>query len=116
MSSSIFHDEKLSPRAIAILAERGELCQRLVALKELPPLPQDLAPKVMEILFEGEIYIRYERGQKPYFKDCARNFNPQFSEYRLDNITVLFHVDGEIIINRGQNLDLETIKQSLGVN
>lgn len=103
----------LSEQAIAILQKEPEILEDLQKLRKLPPLKAGFQPKVFEIKFDDVTYIRHERGKLSYHHPCSKDFVPMFSEYKLDGETILFHVDGEVVIDRTANLNLEQILKSL---
>lgn len=106
----------LSEQAVAILLQEPEILEDLQELRNLPPLRSGFQPKVLEIKFDDVVYIRHERGKLSYYHPCSKGFVPMFSEYKLDGETILFHVDGEVVIDRTANLNLEQILKSLQLN
>ena len=103
----------LSEQAVAILLKEPEILEDLRSLRKLPPLEKKDGFKVFEIKFDDVTYIRHERGKVPYCHPCSEDFVPMFSEYKLDGETILFHVDGEVVVDRTANLNLEQILASL---
>ena len=101
----------LSPKAVAILLKEPEMVEDLKKIRKLPPLEQKDEFKVVEIRFDDVTYIRYERGKGVYYQPCSANFEPTFSEYKLDEETILFHVGGEVVVDRTAHLDLELIRK-----
>lgn len=106
----------LSEQAVDILLKEPEILEDLQELRKLPPLKSGFQPKVLEIKFDDVVYIRHERGKLSYYHPCSEDFVPMFSEYKLDGETILFHVDGEVVVDRTDNLDLEQILKSLQLN
>ena len=110
----------LSQQARAILSQEPEILEDLKKIRKLPPLSPEFKPKSLEIRFDDVTYIRLEREKISYYHPCSEDFQPTFSEYKLDEETVLFHVDGEVVVDRTVNLNLQQILQSLkldkGVN
>ena len=106
----------LSEQAVAILLKEPEIVEDLKRLRQLPPLEKKDEFKVFEIKFDDVTYIRHERGKVSYCHPCSEDFEPTFSEYRLDGETILFHVGGEVVVDRTANLNLEQILKSLQLN
>jgi hypothetical protein len=102
----------LSQGAIGILEKEPEIVRDLMAARAMPPFEREYVPNSLEIRFDDVTFIRYERGKLPYCHPCSPDYNPPFTEYCLDGETALFHVDGEIVVDRTQNLDLAKIRQS----
>lgn len=103
----------LSERAVSILLKEPEILEDLKKIRELPPLPSSFKAKVLQILFDDVTHIYHEVGKGDYYHPCSPDFEPTFSEYRLDEETILFHVGGEIVIDRTANLDYAKILKSL---
>ena len=49
-----------------------------------------------------------------YYHPCSADFEPTLSEYKLDGETVLFHVGGEVVIERMGELNFHQILKELG--
>ena len=103
----------LSPKAVAILLKEPEIVEDLKKIRKLPPLEKKDEFKVVEIRFDDVTYIRHERGKGAYYHPCSADFEPTFSEYKLDEETILFHVGGEVVVDRTAHLDLEAIKLAI---
>ena len=99
----------LSPKAIAVLKKEPEIVEALAEARSLPPFPSDYMPQEYELRFEDATYIMLKRGQSPDIQDCSPNYSPAFVEYCFDDQTALFTVDGEIIVDRTQNLSVSAI-------
>ncbi|NJO93726.1 MAG: hypothetical protein HC820_04050 [Hydrococcus sp. RM1_1_31] len=110
--TTLLNSWELSSKTIAVLEKEPEIVHDLANVRLLPSFPKSYIPQVFEVCFDDVTFIRYERGKTPYFHPCSSDYNPPFTEYRFDGETALFHVDGEIVVDRTQNLNLEQIRQS----
>lgn len=90
----------LSEHAITILDKEPEIVAELQQARSLPPLPADYQPSVIEERFDGINYRRWEEGHLVYERPCSAKYEPPFVEYCFDEQTALFHVNGEIVVNR----------------
>ena len=102
----------LSAKTVTILVQEPEIVEDLAKIRKLPPLRADFNPKIFEIKFDDVTYIWCERDKPSYYHPCSEKFKPTFSEYRMDGETVLFHVDGEVVVERTANLNLDKILKS----
>ena len=93
---------KLSESAIAVLIHERELVVHLEEMRSRLPFPPGYVPAVIEELFDDLPYRRWEldSSQPTYERQCSPNYEPPFVEYSFDDETALFHVQGEIIVNR----------------
>ena len=96
-------DWGLSPRAIAVLVEEPEIVANLEIACSLPPFDADYYPTLVEERFDDVNFRRWESGEL-VFQINIDNYKAPFVEYRFDGQTALFHVDGEIVVNRLENL------------
>ena len=92
----------LSESAIAVLSSEPELVAHLEEMRSRPPFPPGYVPAVVEELFDDLPYRRWELGcsAPTYERQCSVNYEPPFVEYSFDDETAVFHVRGEIIVNR----------------
>ena len=97
---SVLSSWGLSDEAIAVLVNEPELVRELQQSRSLPPFPPDYMPRVIEERFDGIISCRWELGRLVYQRPCLPNYQPPFVEYCFDEQTALFHVNGEIVVNR----------------
>lgn len=102
----------LSPQAVAVLEKEPEIVEALVQARYAPPFPSDYLPQQYEVRFEDVTHIFLKRGKAPFIQNCSPDYSPAFVEYCFDNQTALFAVDGEIIVDRTQNLDTNAIVSS----
>ncbi|WP_036488304.1 hypothetical protein [Myxosarcina sp. GI1] len=103
----------LSSKAIETLRQEPEIIEYVRHLRTLPPLNPDFQPQLLEIRFDDVTYICYERGNQFNFIPCSPDLQPSFSEYRLDGETILFHIGGEIVVDRTVNLNIQQIFKTL---
>lgn len=96
-------DWGLSPGAISILVEEPEIVAQLEIARSLPPFDADYYPTLIEERFDDVGFRRWESGEL-IFALQVDNYKAPFVEYRFDGQTALFHVNGEIIINRLENM------------
>lgn len=96
----------LSQHAIFILSQEPEIVADLAKARELEPFAVDFKPRVFEVLFEDVVYIRWQEGKKPFIADCSENYQPLFTEYALDEQCALFLINGEVVVNRAENIHL----------
>lgn len=103
----------LSQKAIRALQNEPTILQSLAADRLLPPLPPGYVPKVIEVLFDDVPYIRTEDGVITRLRECHKDYQPSFVEYRFDDEIALFQIDGEIIINRIEGIAKVGMLQTL---
>lgn len=97
---SLLSDWGLSEDALCVLEKEPEIVAQLQQERSLPPFAADYQPSVIEERFDGIKYRRWEEGHLVYERPCAANYDPLFVEYCFDEQTALFHVNGEIVVNR----------------
>lgn len=90
----------LSEHVITILDKEPEIVAELQQARSLPAFPADYQASVIEERFDGIKYRRWEEGHLVYKRPCEANYEPAFVEYCFDEQTALFHVNGEIVVNR----------------
>lgn len=92
----------LSELAIAVLSKEPEVVANLQEARSLSPFFPDYVPHVIEELFDDIPFRRWEQGKNDpvYQRPCPSEYNPPFVEYSFDGQTALFHVQGEIVVNR----------------
>lgn len=90
----------LSDEAIAILVNEPDIVRELQQSRSLPPFPPDYVPRVIEERFDGITSCRWELGHLVYKCPWSPNYEPPWVEYCFDEQTALFHVNGEIVVNR----------------
>lgn len=108
----------LSEHAIAVLSKEPEVVTGLAKARNLEPFQEGYQPKVFEILFDDVVYIHWEKGKKPYIAQCPENYQPPFTEYTFDGQTAFFLVNGEVIVNRVELMQLnikEYLKEAVDV-
>lgn len=103
----------LSKRAVEALNNEPTILQSLAADRLLPPLPPGYVPKVVEVLFDDVPYIRTEDGVVTRLRECLKDYQPSFIEYRFDDEVALFQIGGEIIINRIEGIAKVSTLQDL---
>lgn len=93
---------ELSESAIAVLIHEPEIVVHLEEMRSRPPFPPGYVPAVIEELFDDLPYRRWELGRSrpTYERQCSPDYEPPFVEYSFDDETALFHVKGEIVVNR----------------
>lgn len=96
----------LSQHAISVLSKEPEIVADLAKARELEPFSANYKPKVFEVLFEDVVHIRWQEGKKPFIADCSENYQPLFTEYAFDEQCALFLVNGEVVVNRAENIEL----------
>lgn len=98
----ILRDWGLSERAIAVLSKEPEVVANLQEARSLSPFSPDYVPYVIEELFDDIPFRRWEQDKSApvYQRPCPSEYNPPFVEYSFDGQTALFHVQGEIVVNR----------------
>lgn len=89
----------LSPAVITVLLEEPEIVAHLEVARSLPPFAADYYPTVIEERFDDVGFRRWELGELIYELE-VENYKAPFVEYRFDGETALFHVNGEIVVNR----------------
>lgn len=97
---SLLLDWGLSEHALSVLEKEPEIVAQLQQARSLPPFPADYEPSVIEERFDGINYRRWEFGHLVYESPCSSSYEPPFVEYCFDEQTALFHVNGEIVVNR----------------
>lgn len=106
----------LSEYAISVLDKEPEIVADLAKARELEPFAPDYKPKVFEVLFDDIVYIRCEEGKQPFIADCSENYQPLFTEYALDEQCAFFLVNGEVVVNRAENMNLNINQFLKGVD
>lgn len=96
----------LSDHAQAVLSKESEIVADLSKARLLSPFPPDYKPEVFEVLFDDLVFIRWQSGELVYIAKCDENYQPPFTEYAFDEETALFLVNGEVIVNRVENMKL----------
>ncbi|MBD1847434.1 hypothetical protein H6F89_29350 [Cyanobacteria bacterium FACHB-63] len=98
----LLRDWGLSERAISILIKEPEVVANLQEARSLSPFSPDYVPCVIEELFDDIPFRRWEQGKSSpiYERPCSADYDPPFVEYSFDGQTALFHVQGEIVVNR----------------
>lgn len=96
----------LSQHAISVLSKEPEIVADLAKARELEPFSANYKPKVFEVLFEDVVHIRWQEGKPPFIADCSENYQPLFTEYAFDEQCALFLVNGEVVVNRAENIEL----------
>ncbi len=101
-TESLLRTWGLSEATIAVLIHEPELVVHLEEVRSRPPFPPGYVPAVIEELFDDLPYRRWELGHSlpAYERQCSPDYEPPFVEYSFDDETALFHVQGEIIVNR----------------
>jgi hypothetical protein len=92
----------VSEGAIALLIHEPEIVAHLEEVRSYSPFPPGYVPAVIEELFDDLPYRRWQFGQAlpTYERQCLPDYDPPFVEYSFDDETALFHVRGEIIVDR----------------
>jgi hypothetical protein len=101
---AILNEWNLSTATRMILAKEPEIVADLIQSRHLPPLPPGYVPTVVEVLFDDLVYLRSERGQIAYSRQCRADYQPPFVEYRFDGETAVFQVGGEYVVNRTEGI------------
>ena len=96
----------LSDHARAVLSKEPEIVADLSKARLLEPFPPDYKPEVFEVLFDDLVFIRWQLGKLVYIARCDENYQPPFTEYAFDEETALFLVNGEVVVNRVENMKL----------
>ena len=103
----------LSSQAAFLLSKEPDILADLAHDRLLPPFPPGYIPAVVEVLFDDIPFLRLEDGQIAYIRDCHRDYQPSFVEYRFDDETAVFHVNGEYVINRIEGIAQVAAMQGL---
>ncbi len=92
----------LSKHAIALLSREPELVAHLQTARSLSDFSANYVPNMIEELFDDIPFRRWEVGKSAptYERPIPENYNPPFVEYSFDDQMALFHIQGEIIVNR----------------
>jgi hypothetical protein len=92
----------LSTTAIAFLEQEPEIAADLAVERQKLSFPAGYTPTVVDILFDDVLFVRSDRGQLVFLRECPANYQPPFVEVRFDDQTALFLIQGEIIVDRTQ--------------
>ena len=90
----------LSRSAIEVLLREPEIAAGLAVERKKLPFPAGYQPEIIEILYSDLVYVRSERGQITYLRDCPANYIPPFMEIRFDNQLAMFVIQGEMVVDR----------------
>jgi hypothetical protein len=94
----------LSERAIAILSREPEIVIDLQRSRSLPPLPPGYVPQQIEVLLDDVVALRYANGERIYERKFSEDFEPQWIEWRFDNQSAVFAIEGEYVLNRTEGI------------
>ena len=95
---------QLSRTARMTLEREPEIAADLAIERQKPPFPAGYQPELIEILYDDVVYVRSERGQITYLRDCARNYIPPFMEIRFDGQMAMFVIQGEMVVDRTEQM------------
>lgn len=110
---SLLSNWGLSEHAITILDKEPEIVAQLQQARSLPPFPADYQPSVIEERFNDLTYRCWKFGHLVYERPCEANYEPPFVEYCFDEQTALFHVNGEIVVNRIEEMAAQAFLRGL---
>lgn len=106
------HRWNLSRSAIEVLLQEPEIAATLAIERKKPPFPAGYQPEVIEILYDDMVYVRSERSRITYLRDCPKNYIPPFMEIRFDKQLAMFVIQGEMVVDRTQQM--AALDQMLG--
>ncbi len=93
-----------SAHAIALLDREPEILQYLIEVQDKGSFPKEYQPRRIDYLFDDILFASFVNGVNRLNSDCPSGYQPQFMEIRFDGELALFTIQGEVILDRVQQM------------
>jgi hypothetical protein len=92
--------ERASPRVRTYLEGKPEIAEAIVEEQKKAPFPAGYTPSVIEVFFDGMIFLRWKQGRIAYLRNHPSTYVPDVVQIDFDEQVALISVLREFLVDR----------------